>query len=151
MSVMVTTSATTPIVAERAVWWPGSAWHEAHVSPGAVEAGTAWAVAEGEVGGPTNAKSYVLVGNTSDRFATIRATWIYEDDIDVEYFLMWPHSRLTIDTVGGTPAIARRFGMIVESVGTPDPALIVVERAMYSDANGVTWAAGSGSLATRLR
>ena len=30
------------------------------------------------------------------------------------------------------------------------PAQLVVERAMYSNADGVTWAAGSNALATRL-
>jgi hypothetical protein len=46
-------------------------------------------------------------------------------------------------------AQGRRFGVIVESTGTT-PAQIVVERAMYSDAGGVTWAAGTNSLATRI-
>ena len=30
------------------------------------------------------------------------------------------------------------------------PAQIVVERAMYSDANGINWAAGTSATATRL-
>jgi hypothetical protein len=37
---------------------------------------------------------------------------------------------------------------VVESL-TGEP--IVVERAMYSNAGGVTWAAGTNALATRLR
>jgi hypothetical protein len=51
-------------------------------------------------------------------------------------------------------AVGRRFGIIVESVGA-NPAQIVVERAMYSDAviNGsaVVWAAGTNVVGTRLR
>ena len=47
-------------------------------------------------------------------------------------------------------AINRRFAAIVESLGT-NPAQIVVERAMYNDAGGVRWAAGSNNLATRVR
>ena len=43
----------------------------------------------------------------------------------------------------------RRFGAIVESLGA-QPAEIVVERAMYSNAGGVQWAAGTNTLATRL-
>ena len=42
-----------------------------------------------------------------------------------------------------------RFSAIVESVGAT-PAPIVVERAMYWNANGIIWAAGSNLLATRL-
>jgi hypothetical protein len=38
--------------------------------------------------------------------------------------------------------------MLIESLGG---APLVVERAMYSDAGGVVWAAGSGSVATKLR
>ena len=40
--------------------------------------------------------------------------------------------------------------MIVESLGGA-PVQIVVERAMYSDANGVNWAAGTNALATKLQ
>ena len=40
--------------------------------------------------------------------------------------------------------------MLVESIGAT-PAQIVVERAMYSDAGGVRWAAGTNALATKLQ
>ena len=43
-----------------------------------------------------------------------------------------------------------RFSAVVESLGAT-PAQIVVERAMYWNAGGVIWAAGSNLLATRLR
>jgi hypothetical protein len=43
-----------------------------------------------------------------------------------------------------------RFSTVVESLGTP-PAQIVVERAMYWNAAGVIWAAGSNVLATKLQ
>jgi hypothetical protein len=39
-----------------------------------------------------------------------------------------------------------RFGAVVQSDGVP----IVVERAMYTTANGVIWTAGTASLATPL-
>ena len=37
------------------------------------------------------------------------------------------------------------------SGGAVTPMPIVVERAMYNDAGGVVWAAGSNLVATRLR
>ena len=40
----------------------------------------------------------------------------------------------------------RRFGVVVESDGPS----IVVERAMYSNANGIVWAAGTAAVATPL-
>jgi hypothetical protein len=42
------------------------------------------------------------------------------------------------------------FGMLIESVGAT-PAQIVVEVALYRTVDGVFWAAGTNSLATRLR
>ena len=47
-------------------------------------------------------------------------------------------------------AVGKRFGAIVDSIGAT-PAELVVERAMYNDAGGVTWAAGSNVVGTRLR
>ena len=50
-------------------------------------------------------------------------------------------------------AMNRRFGATVRSVATGGgvPAQIVVERAMYANAGGVPWAAGTNALGTRLR
>ena len=39
---------------------------------------------------------------------------------------------------------------LVESIGSA-PVAIVVERAMYSNSNGVTWAAGTNALGSRLQ
>ena len=44
----------------------------------------------------------------------------------------------------------RRYGAVVDSLGAT-PAALVVERAMYSNANGVVWAAGTNALATKLQ
>jgi hypothetical protein len=61
------------------------------------------------------------------------------------------NSRFNVDVRAEFPAaIGRQFGVIVESLGA-SPAQLVVERAMYSDALGVTWAAGTNALATRLQ
>ena len=140
-----------PVVAERAMWWPDDAWHEAHVSPGVTETGTLWAVAEGEDAGPRNAKSYVLVANPTSSYVSIKVTRLYENSgtthTDYVYDIP-PHSRYNIDTRIGDPTTSWKFGMLIESLGG---APIVVERAMYSDAGGVVWAAGSGSVATKLR
>ncbi len=48
-------------------------------------------------------------------------------------------------------AANRRFGAVITSVSTGNGVpQIVVERAMYSNAFGVVWAAGTNALATRL-
>jgi len=143
-----------PVVAERAMWWPGSStsWHEGHNTAGATAVGEKWALAEGEVGGPRSLETYILIGNTSAFAGTARVTLTFEDGTQATRdFPLEPNSRTSIPTSLDFPAaIGKRFGTVVESLG-PTPAQIVVERAMYSNAGAVQWAAGTSALATRLR
>ena len=60
-------------------------------------------------------------------------------------------SRFNVAVASDFPdAKGKRFGAIVESQGSA-PDNIVVERAMYSNADGVKWAAGTNAVGTRLR
>ena len=143
------------IIVERAMWWPGTAatWHEAHNSAGATTAGTMWALAEGEVDASRNLETYILVANTSTTPADVRVTLLFEDGSSAEqtYPNILPNSRFNVPVGGFFPqAAGKRFGAIVESLGT-SPAQIVVERAMYWDALGQWWAAGTNALATMLK
>ena len=143
-----------PVIVERSMWWPnGSAnWMEAHNSPGATVTGTRWALAEGLVGGARTTDTYVLIANTSAFAGEAKVTVILDNDLSViRAFPLIASSRLNIDVRAEFPeAVNRRFGVLVESVGST-PAQIVVERAMYSNAGGVKWAAGTNALATRLQ
>lgn len=143
-----------PIVVERAMWWPGSpaTWHEAHNSPGSTATSTLWGTAEGQVQTSTGTATYLLVANPSATTATVEVTLLFEHDGAVtRTFTVPPTTRKTIDVGWEFPeAAGQRFGALVESVGG-SPAPIVVECAMYSNALGVSWAAGSNQLATRLR
>jgi hypothetical protein len=143
-----------PLIVERSMWWPGNAttWLEGHNSPGATATGTAWAFADGEVGGPSGTNTYILIANSNMGSADARVTLFFEDGTTaVETFNVSPTSRSNVDVGLMFPAAyGRRFGALVESVG--DNAFpIVVERAMYSDAKGVRWAAGTAIIGTRLR
>ncbi|WP_291986119.1 PQQ-binding-like beta-propeller repeat protein [Luteitalea sp.] len=142
-----------PIVVERAMWWPGGGtWHEAHNSAGSTETGTEWALAEGEVGGTGATETYILIANTSAFAGIATVTLLFEDGTSAnrEYALP-PRSRTNVPVKQDFESAAgRRFGAIVTSTGTI-PAQVVVERAMYSNADGVQWAAGTNALATRLR
>ena len=60
-----------------------------------------------------------------------------------------PHERADVGA-DFPDAAGKRFGAVVESLGGT-PAQIVVERAMYSNADGVVWAAGTNALATKLQ
>lgn len=142
-----------PLIVERAMWWPGdsSTWHEAHNSGGARATGTRWALAEGEVGGPREQQTYILIANTSSFDGSATVTLLFEDGTTASRtYPLAATSRTNVPVAVDFPGAAgRRFGAIVESTGTP-PATIVVERAMYSDAAGTTWAAGTNALATRI-
>ncbi len=152
VSTTVTVTNGVPVIVERAMWWPGptaATWAEAHNSPGVPQTGTKWALAEGEQGGSRNLQTYILVANTSAFDATVKTTLLFEDGTTSEQtFTVSATSRFNVDIGAFFTAAGKRFGAIVEST---NGAAIVVERAMYSDANGVTWAAGTNAVATRLQ
>jgi murein DD-endopeptidase MepM/ murein hydrolase activator NlpD len=133
--------ANVPIVAERAMWWPGSgeSWREAHVSAGAVSAGPRWAVADLEVGGPFNADSYVLVYNGG-------TLTVYFDDGSTAVTCGTAGPGRVTFRINDCPGVAgKRFvSAVVE--GT---AQTVVERAVYFSTTS-TFAAGGAALATQL-
>jgi Putative binding domain, N-terminal/Viral BACON domain len=154
VSTIIETTNGVPIIAERSMWWPATpvgAWGEAHNSPGATATGPRWAVAEGEAGGARSAQTYVLIANTSTFAGSARVTVVFEDGASaVQTIALRPSSRTNVD-VGSmfTGAVGKRFGVIVESLGTT-PAELVVESSLYSTADGVVWAAGANALATPL-
>jgi hypothetical protein len=140
-----------PVVIERAMWWGDAHWYEGHNAAGATATGTTWALAEGEDGGPRGSETYLLIGNTAPRAGTARVTLTFEDGAQVsqEYGLP-PSSRTNVPVGLEFPeATGKRFGAVVESVG-PDPVPLIVERAMYNDAGGVRWAAGTSAMGTLL-
>jgi len=145
------------VIVERAMWWPGpeiagsNFWYEAHNSPGATSTGTKWALAEGELGGPSEYETYILIANTSPTAGQARVTLYFEDGTSAQKtYSLLPNSRENVRTVEFPEAAGKKFAAVVESLGA-DPAQIVVERAMYSSANGVVWSAGTNALATRLQ
>jgi hypothetical protein len=165
VSTTITSLNAVPIIVERTMWWPGgfSQWHEAHNSPGATASGTKWALAEGEVGDQPgtvpyvagvrrNKDTYILVANTSDFDAQVKVTLYFNFKPQAERtFVVKAKSRFNVD-VRAEFAEARdeQFSVIVESVGEAR-AQLIVERAMYWNAGGQTWAAGTNALATRLQ
>jgi hypothetical protein len=144
------------VIVERAMWWPGptpATWAEAHNSPGSTVAGTRWGLAEGVVdGSPTFTETFFLLANTSTSAARVRVTLLFDDggpEVSREFDVL-PRSRFNVHLPPLFPESAGRgFGAVIESIG-PNPAPIVVERAMYNNAGGVRWRAGSNALATPL-
>jgi hypothetical protein len=139
-----------PIVVERAMWWPGGNWTEAHNSAGALVTSPRWALAEGEFGGSRANQTYILLANTSAFAGDVRVTLYFEDQGApfVNTYTVPPRSRYNVD-LANTAAQGRRFSALVEGLGATPPQL-VVERAMYSNAGTAVWAAGTNALATPL-
>ncbi len=139
-----------PIVVERSQYWPHPTWYEAHNSAGETTPGTKWGLAEGRVGGPANAQTYILIANPNAQSADLTATFLRADGTTVvKTFTVGPMSRFTIGITGGgsdVPELAdESFGTIIAS---SQP--VIVERSLYTDAAGVVWAAGTNATATRL-
>ena len=155
VSMEVTSTTGVPIVAERAMWWPGAeaaAWQESHASAGNQETGAAWALAEGEQGGAALHDTFVVIANTSAVAGSALISVFFEDGAtESQTIVVDARSRTTLHMGTRFPSTAgRRFSTLVESLGDV-PVPIVVERAMYWDANGVVWAAGTAALGARLR
>ncbi len=152
VSTLLTSTNGVAFIAERAMWWPGptaATWTEAHNSPGSTETGSRWGMAEGEVGGPADRETYILIANTSSFDAAVTVTLLFEDGTTAQrVFGVGGRSRFNVNVAAALPeAAGRRFGAVVEALGG---AQLVVERAMYASAIGAFWEAGTNALATKL-
>ena len=160
VSVRLASTNAVSFLAERSMWWPhGQPWFEAHNAAGATTTGTKWAVADGEVGTlPEDTATFLLIANTAGVAASVRVTLLFETGASVSQDFSVPaNSRFNVPVVSTEAPVSAtymrvprgtRFSAVVESLGaTP----IVVERAMYWNANGQFWAAGSDLLATKLQ
>jgi hypothetical protein len=139
-----------PIIVERAQYWPDPApnWYEAHNSFGVTATATRWGLAEGRVGLDLGYQTYILLANPNNNAVDVSIQFLREDGTTLfKLFTVQPQSRFNV-AVGGVdvPEITNgRFGAVVTSSHP-----IAVERAMYSDLNGLTWQAGTNATATRL-
>jgi len=138
------------IVVERSMWWPGNGqWQEGHLSVGTVSASRRWALAAGYVGSAGQADTYVLIANPSSVAGTATLTTLPNSSFTPRVVTTVPlpaHSRVSVAMSQFPDLVSQNFGTLIESDG-PD---IVVERAMYSNAGGIVWAAGTAALGTPL-
>lgn len=150
-SFATTVEADLPIVSERAMYWStlGGEWQEAHNSFGLTASGVRWATADGRAGGDRGYQTFVLVANLSaTHAATVRLTFMRSDGLQVTRTMnVNPSSRATFPCHDVPELADSEFGVVVDSLDN-DP--IVVERATYWNAHGVTWAAGTNVTATPL-
>jgi hypothetical protein len=143
-------TSTQPIVVERAQYWPDPApqRYEAH-SFGVTQLGTRWGLAEGRVGGPNNYQTYILLANPGTERADVTIQFLRASGSPVvKTFEVQPASRFNVSVGPGSlvpELVSEKFGAVITSTQP-----LAVERALYSDSNGQTWAAGSNATAARL-
>lgn len=150
-AVSTTVTADVPVVSERAMYWPGpfTTWTEAHNSFGLSQTGTRWALAEGRVGGTQGFETFLLLANPGPtEGADVRVTFLRQDAPPVtKNYTVGPNSRFNVYANGVAELQDEHFGALVESInGVP----IVVERAMYWNTPGQTWAGGTNATAVRV-
>lgn len=138
-----------PVVAERVMWWPGPVWQDGHAATAAPRAASRWLAVGGRHGGMQKHATYVLVANTAATAQTVRVTVLGQlgpvgsATVEVEAL-----SRFNVDMAAMFPRIEGPYSVLVEAVG--DAGTLVVEQAMYWDAGGQTWAAGTAGPAKPL-
>jgi hypothetical protein len=144
-------TAASPIVVERAQYWPdpAPAWYEAHNSFGVTQLATTWGLAEGRVGMSHGYRTYILIANPGDAAANVFVQYLREAGkwSDSKNFEVPPRSRYTVAVEPGSNSITElkdeMFGAVIRS---SQP--IAVERAMYSSGPGQPfWAAGTSATA----
>ena len=155
-AVSTTITSDMPVVAERAMYWPGdsSTWYEAHDSFGATQTAARWALAEGRVGGSEAFETYVLLANPTTSTATVRVTLLRQNGRPTlaREFTVPPTSRFNVYVNDADWAAlglenGEGFGALVESINAVP---IAVERAMYWTLPGQFWTGGTSTTATKL-
>jgi len=140
-----------PVVVERSQYWPFAPpfWYEAHNSFGVTAPRTRWGLAEGQTGRFESADTFILLANNTNTAATVTIDFIREADIPLrKTFTVPANSRFSVAAGLGNavPELHdERFGAIVTST-----VPIVVERALYWNANSEFWSAGTDATATEL-
>jgi hypothetical protein len=144
---------TAPIVAERSMYWGRAGaslpWIEGHNSLGLTAPGPRWLLAEGRVGGPLAHQTYILLGNPSSSAAEVTVTYLREDgSVVTKPYLVPPTSRVNVHVNGEVTELQNE--PFAASVAVTNGVSIFVERSLYWNADGVTWAGGTNAPASRM-
>ena len=143
-----------PVIAERAMYWPGpyTSWNEAHNSFGVTDTGETWAVADCREGGARGYETYVLVVNPENVPAVIRLSFMRANAAPViKTIEVPPNSRrnitLGVDAPELLDAAGSGYSLLLQ---TRNYTRIAVERATYWDSGSQIWGGGNNVTATRL-
>jgi hypothetical protein len=149
-AVSTVVSSTQGIVVERAMYWPNVAqgWREAHNSFGLTETGLRWGVADGRVGGPRGHETYILLANPNTVPAEVEVRFLKAGLAVTRTYTLAPTSRRNVQVSGDVPTLGE--GVFTAEIQVLNEQPIAVEKAMYWNAVGEIWAAGTNVTATRL-
>ncbi len=138
------------IVVERAMYWPGVAegWREAHNSFGVTETALRWAVADGRIGGPRGHDTYILLANPNPVPAEVQVRFLKPGVAVTRTYTLPPTSRRNVHAATDAPELGD--GVFSADIQVLNFQPIAAEKAMYWNADGVIWAAGTNVTATRL-
>jgi hypothetical protein len=163
VSASVTSTNATPIVVERAMWWPSPNWYEGAVTAATTTAATGWALAGGYLdNGRLDTATYLLVANPGTTVANVTfdvgaygrpAGSNVPTSTACRVTLAVPaHGRYTASLRDICPFANYPFNNPISISGTirSDGPPIVVERSTYWSSGGQFWAAGASTLLTRL-
>jgi putative transposase len=136
-AVYVSNGAPAPVAAERTMYW-GADLRDGHSTPGVAAPLTNWYFGEGARGGLYT--SYIPISNPTGSPADVWVTFYNESGVQSASEQWIPaFSRATFQAPGG-------FGGFGFTVTSANSVPVVAERVMYWDADGVTWAGGTGGV-----
>lgn len=141
-----------PVVAERTMWWSGSAqgpWLETHNNGGAVDSASAWVVPNADTG-QQGKEVFVLIGNLASSATDVQMTAVFEQGERLVRSVRIPGStRYTFAVADAFPEARNKpTGVIVDAGST---GRLVVESASYWNPGGIKWRAGTAEAATKWK
>ena len=148
---VVTSTNGVPIAAERAMWGGGQPFIDGHASPGIGTPSIRWGLNGGEASSAAGSDTYILIVNPTMTDTTARITLFFEDGTasPPRTVPVPAERRVNVSAASMFPeANAKRFSMLVESIGAGTPAL-VVERSTYTSPGSV-WRASSNEPGTPI-
>jgi subtilisin-like proprotein convertase family protein len=148
-AVSTTVTSDIGIVAERAMYWPNvsEGWREAHNSFGVTQTGLRWGLADGRLGGPRGHATFILLANPNQQDAEVRVRFLQGGTETTRTYRLPRTSRLTIQA---SDIAELREGVFGAEIQVLNFQPIAVEKALYWNAEGQIWAAGTNVTATRL-
>jgi hypothetical protein len=162
VSATITSTNATPIVVERAMWWPSPAWHEGTVTAATTTAAARWALAGGFIDPDPYTETFLLVANPGATAANVTIDVGLGGDSPDPMFPARKACRVTVPVPGRgryttglkslCPALGEdvAFAMRIAGTITSDGPPIVVERSTYWSTPDRFWTAGASTLLTPL-